>query len=91
MISWGKPNEEFFEIAMNRAYEIYVDSTQSPIQVGSLKNRKNFRVLHIGDSIHHDIAGKTKGILLSMFSMSYILKVTMLFIKVLLVSKDVIR
>ena len=58
VISWGKPNEEFFEIAMNRVYEIYVDSTLSPIQVGSPKNRKNFRVLHIGDSIHHDIAGK---------------------------------
>lgn len=63
VISWGKPNQEFFEAAMNRVYKLYVDSMLSRKQAEAPKKRQNFRVLHIGDSIHHDIAGAatTKG------------------------------
>ena len=57
--SWGKPDQEFFDAAIDKAYELYAASfsSSSQAQAQAPKSRKKFRVLHIGDSIHHDISG----------------------------------
>jgi HAD superfamily hydrolase (TIGR01450 family) len=48
-VSFGKPSEQFFETALDLAY----GPALSPLEA----RRRRLRTLHIGDSLHHDIAG----------------------------------
>jgi HAD superfamily hydrolase (TIGR01459 family) len=57
-ISFGKPNKDFFVHAVELARASYSKKKESFSGSSTVFNKtRPFRVLHIGDSLHHDIAG----------------------------------
>jgi len=61
VLSFGKPDQSFFEYAINRAKKFHLKSldeiSNNNNSEGKKPSLKPLRVLHIGDSLSHDILG----------------------------------
>eukprot|EP01038_Epipyxis_sp_PR26KG_P009671 gene9671-13021_t len=55
LVSFGKPHKEFFNLAINKAID-KVNSSNIPSNANVKIGGKN-RIVHVGDSLHHDIQG----------------------------------
>mmetsp|Transcript_29325 Transcript_29325/g.40304 ORF Transcript_29325/g.40304 Transcript_29325/m.40304 type:complete len:299 (+) Transcript_29325:219-1115(+) len=59
VVCFGKPQKDFFEEAIGLGTKAFLkDNNDNEMNLSSsLAKKKRVRVIHVGDSLHHDIAG----------------------------------
>jgi HAD superfamily hydrolase (TIGR01459 family) len=56
IIAFGKPSEDFFNIAIEQATQNFF-AKNNDLKSSLMQKTKKLKIIHIGDSIHHDIKG----------------------------------